>query len=217
MIRPNFSIWLTKPTPEVMLMGMQVLSPTFSVLSDATDPSISVVHPSASRNSGKRSLGFNAGLPSGSMVVAAGLLLIRTEAGDVAPLGAFGEEGVEVFHEGEFGLGAGFPAEFQRGHEVAQLLAIEDHAEEDAVHEALQGGGGQPVLAGDGGQFLGVLFRLEAGVAVADGFFAEAFARFQGGDVGGDVLALVHELGIGLDEADELLAAHLLLARRLLW
>src|ERR1035441_7427556 len=101
MIRPNFSIWLTKPTPEVMLMGMQVLSPTFSVLSDATDPSISVVHPSASRNSGKRSLGFNAGLPSGSMVVAAGLLLIRTEAGDVAPLGAFGGEGVEAFHEGE--------------------------------------------------------------------------------------------------------------------
>ena len=33
-------------------------------------------------------------------------------------------------------------------------------------------------------------------------------------DVGGDVLALVHELGIGLDQADELLAAHLLLARR---
>ena len=57
------------------------------------------------------------------------------------------------------------------------------------------------------------LLRLETAVAVADGFFAQAFARFQGVDVGGDVLALVHELGVGLDEADELLAAHLLLAR----
>jgi len=57
MIRPNFSIWLTKPTPEVMLMGIQVLSPTFSVLIDATDPSVTVVHSPASRNSGNRSLG----------------------------------------------------------------------------------------------------------------------------------------------------------------
>ena len=68
----------------------------------------------------------------------------------------------------------------------------------------------------DCGEFGGVLFRLEAGVALADGGFAEAFARFQGGDVFGDVPALVHEFGIGLDEADELLAAHLLLARPLL-
>ena len=33
-------------------------------------------------------------------------------------------------------------------------------------------------------------------------------------DVVGDVVALVHELGVGLDQADELLAAHLLLAGR---
>ena len=95
-------------------MGMQVLSPTFSVLTEATDPSVSVVHPGASRNSGKRSLGVNADLSPGFTIVAGSLLLIRAEAGDVAPLGAFREEGVEVFHESEFGLGARFPTEFQR-------------------------------------------------------------------------------------------------------
>ena len=30
-------------------------------------------------------------------------MLIRAKAGDVTPLGAFGEEGVEVVHEGKFG------------------------------------------------------------------------------------------------------------------
>ena len=85
---------------------------------------------------------------------------------------------MQVGHEGEFGVGAGFPAEFQRGHEVAQVLAVENHALQDAVHKALQGGGGKVVLAGDGGEFGGVLLRLEAGVAVADGGFAEAFAGF---------------------------------------
>jgi hypothetical protein len=35
-------------------------------------------------------LGVNAGLPSGCCVVARGSLLIRAEAEDVAPLGAFG-------------------------------------------------------------------------------------------------------------------------------
>ena len=72
-----------------------------------------------------------------------------------------------------------------------------------------------PCLLAMAASSLAFFLRLEAGVAVADGFFAEAFARFQGADVGGDVVALVHELGIGLDEADELLAGHLLLARRL--
>ncbi len=86
---------------------------------------------------------------------------------------------MQVGHEGEFGLGAGFPAEVERGHEVAELFAIEDHAVEDAVHEALQGGGGEAVLAGDGGEFRGVLLRLEAGVAVADGRFAEPSPAFS--------------------------------------
>ncbi len=38
---------------------------------------------------------------------------------------------MQIFHEGEFGLGAGAPAEVERGQEVAELLAIEDHAVED--------------------------------------------------------------------------------------
>ena len=71
----------------------------------------------------------------------------------------------------------------------------------------------RPCLRGDGGEFLGVLLRLEAGVAVADGGFAEALARLERADVFGDVVALVHELGIGADEADEFLAGHLRLAR----
>ena len=69
-------------------------------------------------------------------------------------------------------MGAGFPAEVEWGQEIAELLAIEDHAVEDAVHESLQCGGGKAVPLRDGGKFLRILFRLEAGVAVADGFFA---------------------------------------------
>ena len=41
--------------------------------------------------------------------------------------------GVKVGHEGVLCLGTGFPSEAERGHEVAQLLAIENHALEDAV------------------------------------------------------------------------------------
>jgi len=71
----------------------------------------------------------------------------------------------QVGHECEFGLGAGFPAEVKRGQEVAQVFAVEDHAGEDAVHEGLQGGGGEPVFLSDGGKFGGVFLGLEAGVA----------------------------------------------------
>ena len=44
-------------------------------------------------------------------------------------------------------------------------------------------------------------------VAGADGGLVEAFALLQRADVLGDVLPLVEELGVGLDQADELLAA----------
>ena len=40
---------------------------------------------------------------------------------------------------------------------------------------------------------------LAAGVAVADSLFAETLAGLEGRDVGGDVLALVHELGVRAD------------------
>lgn len=36
-------------------------------------------------------------------------------------------------HEGEFGLTAGFPAEVERGQEIAELLTIEDHAIENTA------------------------------------------------------------------------------------
>ena len=36
-------------------------------------------------------------------------------------------------HEGEFGLTAGFPAEVELGQEIAELLAIEDHAIENTA------------------------------------------------------------------------------------
>ena len=123
---------------------------------------------------------------------------------------------MQISHQSTFGLAAGFPAQIKRGHQVAELFAIEDHALEDPIHKGLQGGGGEAVLGSDAGEFGGVFLCLEASVALADGGFVEAFARLQGADVLGDVLALVHELGIRLNQADELPAAHLLLAWPLL-
>ena len=87
------------------------------------------------------------------MAVVFALLLIRAESGDFAPLGAFVEQRDEVGHEVEFLHASGFPVQAERFHQVGELLAIEDHALQDAVHEGLQGGGGQSVLAGDGGEF----------------------------------------------------------------
>ena len=84
MIRPNLSIWLTKPTPDVMLMGMHVLSPTFAVLIFATEPRASVIHDPASRNSGNRNFGTSAGVVSSLVAVVFALLLMRGE--DVSPL-----------------------------------------------------------------------------------------------------------------------------------
>ena len=44
---------------------------------------------------------------------------------------------MQIGHEGKFGLAAGLPTEIERGHQIAELLAIEDHAVEDTVHEGL--------------------------------------------------------------------------------
>ena len=96
------------------------------------------------------------------------------------------------------------------------MFAVENHALEDAVYEGLEGGGGELVSLCDGGEFGGVFLGFKAGVAVADGGLAQAFAGFERADVFGDGVALVHELGVGRNEADELLAAHLLFARPLL-
>ena len=51
----------------------------------------------------------------------------------------FGEEVVEIGDEGEFVLGACAPSEVELGHEVAEVLAVEDHEVEDGVQEGLQG------------------------------------------------------------------------------
>ena len=58
-------------------------------------------------------------------------------------------------------------------------------------------------------------FVLEALVAAPDLFLGEGSAGFERPDVFGDLVELVHELGVGADEADELIAAHLLLGGRL--
>jgi hypothetical protein len=94
------------------------------------------------------------------------LLLIRAKSRDVATLGGFDEQRVHLGHEREFGLRAGFPTEVERGHEIAELFAIENHALQDAVYEGVQRGGGEVVLGGDAGQFLSVFFRFEAGVTM---------------------------------------------------
>ena len=73
---------------------------------------------------------------------------IGTETGDVSSAGEFGEKGGEVGHEVQFRLGAGFPAEVEGSHEVAELFAVEDHAVEDGIHEGLEGIRGEAV-AGD--------------------------------------------------------------------
>ena len=85
----------------------------------------------------------------------------------------------EFVHESEFRLGAGFPAEAERGHQVAQLLAIENHALEDAVHKGLHGGGCDAVALRQIGKFFGLFLGFEALVAVADGGLRQAFATFN--------------------------------------
>ena len=77
-----------------------------------------------------------------------------------------------------------------------------------AIHEGLQGVCGQSMPRGHAHQLGAIFFLLEAQIALADSLLAQAFAGLESADVRGDVVALVHELGIRLDEADELFAAH---------
>ena len=71
------------------------------------------------------------------------------------------------------------------------------------------------MLFGDDGQFPGVLLRLEALVTLADGLLVQPLAFREGVDVFDHVLALVEELCIAGQQADELLTAYLLLPGRL--
>lgn len=54
------------------------------------------------------------GVASSFVPLALVLLLIRAEPRHVAATGTFDEEGVEVCHECEFGLGAFFPTKVER-------------------------------------------------------------------------------------------------------
>ena len=62
--------------------------------------------------------------------------------------------------------------------------------------------GSEAVLLRNGGEFGGLAFGLEAQVAGADFGLVEALAGLEGADVVGDDVALVHEFGVGLDEAN---------------
>ena len=62
--------------------------------------SLVTLHPSESENAGKRSLGINAGLPSGFGVVVFTFLFILAESLDVVAFGSFGEERLQVYHQG---------------------------------------------------------------------------------------------------------------------
>ena len=55
----------------------------------------------------------------------------------------------------------------------------------------------------------GLLFGLELLVAIADRVLVEAFTFGERADILGDLIPLIEELGVGLDQADELLAADL--------
>src|SRR5699024_12720910 len=45
----------------------------------------------------------------------------------------------QFVHQGQFRLGARLPAQFQRLEQITELLAIKNHALEDAAHKGLQG------------------------------------------------------------------------------
>ncbi len=107
------------------------------------------------------------------------------------------------------------PAQPQGAEQFGQRIRVEDPTAQDTVDEALQGIRTETVLFGDDGQFPGVLLRLEALVTLADGLLVQPLAFREGVDVFDHVLALVEELCIAGQQADELLTAYLLLPGRL--
>jgi len=136
------------------------------------------------------------------------LLFVSTQPRNLASLRQLMQQRREVVHQRQFGLGARLPAQAQRGHEFAQAFAVEDAATEHFVYEDLQRGGGKIVPGGDGGECARFLLGLEALVTGADCLFFQLLAQRQAADVFGNIVAFVDELGIGLDEADQLLAVH---------
>lgn len=109
---------------------------------------------------------------------------------------------MEVSHESEFSLCAGFPAEVERGKKVAELFTVEDHSIEDVVHEGLQGSDIESVFVGDGSKFFSVFLCLESIVAFSNCGFAQTFAFLEGAYVFSNVVTFVDKLCIGADQAD---------------
>src|ERR1700682_1312550 len=104
--------------PAEILTGVSFLSPTRSTTGTETSFSGMDFHPGASRNSGKRSFGFNSRLASCFTLFGAALLLICAQARYFPPLGAFIKQRDEVFHEGEFLFTSSFPVQPERFHQV---------------------------------------------------------------------------------------------------
>src|SRR6218665_1840872 len=136
------------------------------------------------------------------------LLLIRPQPLNLPPLSAFVQQRNQVFHQRQFFLPPDFPTQLQRGQQVSQLFPIENHAAQNAFHKGLQGSAVQSVLLGNPDQFSRTLFCLEALETVANVFFTQSLAHLQGVDIGNDVITLVDELGIGLDQTNQLGAGH---------
>ena len=90
------------------------------------------------------------------------VLLIHPQPRNLPPLGEFFEQRNQFVHQRQFGLGVGFSAQFLRGEQVAELVAVEHHAAQDGFYKGLQGGGIQRVPDGDVGQGFGVFVGLEA-------------------------------------------------------
>ena len=140
-------------------------------------------------------------------------MLIGVEARNVPAVGALVQERHEIGHQVEFTLAALAPAQIKRLHQVGELLAVEDHALKNGLDKGRQRFGRQIVVPGEVGDLPGLPCSLELLIAGADRGLVEAFALLERTDVFGDLLPLVEELGVGLDQPDELFAADLELLR----
>jgi len=121
----------------------------------------------------------------------------------------------QVFHQRQLLLRARLPAQLLRGEEFAQGFTVEDHATQDAVHKTLQGGGGEAMFGGHIGDGLVGFGDLILCVFLSNALHGMGCAGVEAIDVFGKGVPVVDEFGIGLDQANQRGAAHLLLARRL--
>ena len=102
-----------------------------------------------------------------------------------------------------------FPAQAQRGQQGAQVRLVKAAAFQHGGDQRAEAFGDEPVLRG--GLVHPTLSRgaAEGLIALPDGLLVQRLAHGEGVDIGGDGVALVHELGIGGDEAHKLIAGEL--------